>query len=251
MRFRVFGFERKPDLDDARWRLGCDTGQEAALRPAGVADRAVVVVDQRRRAVEDALLAQRLKPVNSGTFIEAVERDRRVEEFLAQTVDVWRAGSKLVHERQGEGVVGLDPPGEAVNDRLSLRPDLAEARVHRSRRSPRIAVCPLGKAPRVVAPEVAERIIGADAERIADRVDLLAAGVLGSALWPTAIGDDRAENRAKHEVALPQQMADDVRRRLNAVVAVHQTTGVADERRRLAADEQEQSVGLTRARVGR
>src|SRR5207253_5926862 len=46
-------------------------------------------------------------------------------------------------------------------------------------------------------------------------------------------------------------MADDMRRRLQAVVAVHEPAGVEEECRRLSADELlQQAVGLPLARVG-
>ncbi len=45
-------------------------------------------------------------------------------------------------------------------------------------------------------------------------------------------------------------MGDDVGRRLEAVVAVHQPGGVDEEGSRLTADQQKQAVDLPLARVG-
>jgi hypothetical protein len=57
-----------------------------------------------------------------------------VRHLLAQAVDVWCAGGKLLDQRQGPGVVGLNAPGDALDDDLPLAPELAERCVDRPRR---------------------------------------------------------------------------------------------------------------------
>ena len=204
VRLWVISLEYEANIDHRRRRLGRDAGQEPPLRPAGVADRAVLVVNELRRVGEDALVAQRPEPGDTRAVVEAVKGDSRVEELLAEAADVGRTAGQLVDQRQGLSEVGFDPPHQALNDDLSLCPDFAELVVQRARRGARVAVGPLMQRLCVLAPELPERVVGADAKRVADRVDLLAIGVGSVARRPAVHGDDRSQDRAQDEVELTQ-----------------------------------------------
>jgi hypothetical protein len=66
---------------------------------------------------------------------------------------------------------------------------------------------------------------------------------------PAFVRDHRPQNLAQGQVELAQEMRAEVRRRLEAIVAVHQPRGVNEERRWLTADEQQQTADLTLTRV--
>ena len=142
MRRGVVRCERKTDLDNGAGYLGRHARKIAPLRPTRVGHRTVGLVYQRGRVSEIARVAEQLEPLAAGVIEEAIEHNRRVQDFLLQPRDIGPAGGELVNDREGGGVVCFDAPGQRVEHGLSLIPKLPELPIDGARSSARVSMRP-------------------------------------------------------------------------------------------------------------
>jgi len=174
----VVGLEPTSDRDDALRCLLGNPHQVGTRRPARKDEVALLVCLQWWRVLEVAVLAQRLEPIDAGEREEAVERDDRVQNPVAEAPEVWPGTGQLFGPRQVFGVARLDPPGDHREHRLCLLPELLEGAVERARRSEPGAVSAGVELGGEGAPRLPHPVLGRDPQRVANRIDLTALEVL-------------------------------------------------------------------------